>query len=93
MAARLAHLAAGGAGVRPEVADALVALLNHGLVPLVRDRGSSGAADLVQNAAVAAVLVGEGAVLTRTVTVVPGAEALAAAGLAALNPRRTRRCR
>jgi histidine ammonia-lyase len=86
MAARLAHLAAGGSGARPEVADALAALLNHDLVPLVRDRGSVGAADLVQNAAVAAVLVGEGAVLREDGTVVPGAEALAAAGLTPLEP-------
>jgi histidine ammonia-lyase len=86
MAARLAHLAAGGAGVRPIVAEALVALLNHGIVPLVRDRGSVGAADLAQNAAVAAVLVGEGAVLREDGSLVPGGEALAAAGITPLEP-------
>ncbi|HEY0373827.1 MAG TPA: aromatic amino acid lyase [Amnibacterium sp.] len=86
MAARLAHLAAGGAGVRPVVAEALVSLLNRGIVPLVRDRGSVGAADLVQNAAVAAVLVGEGAVLGDDGSITPGAEALAAAGIAPLEP-------
>lgn len=80
MAARLGHLAAGGAGVRPAVADALAALLNSGLVPAVPDRGSVGAADLVQNAAVAAVLLGEGRVLTEDGTA-PAAEALLAAGL------------
>ncbi len=86
MTARLAHLVAGGAGVRVEVADAIAALLNADVVPLVRDRGSVGAADLVQNAAVAAVLVGEGLVLTGDGAVVPGAEALAAAGLDPLEP-------
>jgi histidine ammonia-lyase len=80
MAARLAHLAAGGAGVRPEVADALAALLNSGVVPAVPDRGSVGAADLVQNAAVAAVLIGEGRVLTEDGTA-PGGDALRAARL------------
>lgn len=80
IAARLAHLAAGGAGVRPDVADALAALLNSGVVPAVPDRGSVGAADLVQNAAVAAVLLGEGRVLTDAGTV-PGADALRAAHL------------
>ncbi len=86
MGARLAHLVAGGSGARPAVAEALVELLNRGIVPLVRDRGSVGAADLVQNAAVAAVLVGEGAVLREDGSVVPAAEALAAAGLAPLEP-------
>lgn len=86
MAARLAHLVLGGAGTRPEVADALVALLNAGVVPLVRDRGSVGAADLVPNAAVAAVLIGEGQVLGEDGAAVPAAEALEAAGLAPLEP-------
>ncbi|MDQ1531315.1 MAG: histidine ammonia-lyase, partial [Microbacteriaceae bacterium] len=86
MAARLGHLARGGAGVRAEVADALVALLNADVVPLVRDRGSVGAADLVQNAAVAAVLVGEGLAIRADGTVVDGAQALADAGLEPLEP-------
>ncbi|MGN6743763.1 MAG: aromatic amino acid lyase, partial [Amnibacterium sp.] len=80
MAARLAHLVQGGAGARPEVADAIARLLNAGVVPLVRDRGSVGAADLVPNAAVAAVLVGEGQVLGEDGEARPAAEALAAAG-------------
>jgi histidine ammonia-lyase len=81
IAARLAHLVGGGSGARPEVADALAALLNAHVVPLVRDRGSVGAADLPQNAAVAAVLTGEGEVLRADGTPAPAAEALAAAGL------------
>jgi histidine ammonia-lyase len=47
----------------------------------VRDRGSVGAADLAQNAAVAAVLLGEGEVLRADGTAAPAAEALAAARL------------
>jgi histidine ammonia-lyase len=81
MATRVAQLALGGAGVRPAVADALVALLAADVVPLVRDRGSLGMADLALNAAVAQVLIGEGEVLREDGAVVPGAEALAAAGL------------
>jgi histidine ammonia-lyase len=81
IATRIAQLALGGAGVRPQVADALAALLGAGVVPLVRDRGSVGMADLALNAAVAQVLIGEGTVLTEEGAAVPAAEALAAAGL------------
>ncbi|GAA4740636.1 histidine ammonia-lyase [Amnibacterium soli] len=81
IATRVAQLALGGAGVRPQVADALAALLGAGITPLVRDRGSVGMADLALNAAVAQVLIGEGVALADDGTEVPGAEALAAAGL------------
>jgi histidine ammonia-lyase len=48
---RLANgLAAGHQGVRPEVADAIAAMLNAGRVPLVRSLGTVGQADLAQNA-------------------------------------------
>lgn len=81
MAARLAHLVAGGAGVRPAVAEALAALLNSGIVPAVPDRGSVGAADLTQYAAVAAVLLGEGRIRTDDGETAEAGPALAAAGL------------
>lgn len=81
MATRLAQFALGGAGARPQLADALAALLNAGIVPLVSERGSVGMADLALNAAVAEVLVGEGAVLTEEGRSVPGAQALSDAGL------------
>lgn len=82
IAARIAHLALGGSGARPELADALAALVNHDVVPFVPDRGSVGTADLALLAAVASVLIGEGTVLAADGGVVPGADALAAAGLA-----------
>lgn len=84
MATRLAQFALGGAGVRPQVADALAALLNAGVVPLVPERGSVGMADLALNAAVAEVLVGEGGVLTEDGRSVPSAQALSDAGLTPL---------
>lgn len=82
MTVRLAGLTAGGAGVRPALADALAALLNAGVEPVVPERGSVGAADLVQLAAVAAVLVGDGRVTTADGATVGGAVVLEAAGLA-----------
>ncbi|RIX27629.1 aromatic amino acid lyase [Amnibacterium setariae] len=84
MTVRVAQFALGGSGVRPEVAEALVGLLSADVVPFVPDRGSVGMADLALNAAVALVLIGEGAVLAEDGSVVSGAEALAAAGLVPL---------
>ncbi|HEU4698144.1 MAG TPA: histidine ammonia-lyase [Gemmatimonadales bacterium] len=52
-------------GVRPELVDALVALFNAGIVPLVPEQGSVGASgDLAPLSHVAMVLMGEGEVLT-----------------------------
>jgi histidine ammonia-lyase len=49
--ARLAnHLASGGPGARPELAQALVEALNSGRAPSVRSLGSVGMADLSANA-------------------------------------------
>jgi histidine ammonia-lyase len=84
MAVRVAQLALGGSGVRPEVADALVGLLNASITPFVPDRGSVGMADLALNAAVAQAVIGEGAVLADDGGVVSAAEALATAGLVPL---------
>ena len=70
--------------MRPEVADALVGLLTKQVTPFVPDRGSVGMADLALNAAVAQVVIGEGAVLTDDGEVISGAEALANAGLVPL---------
>jgi histidine ammonia-lyase len=51
-------------GVRPELVDALVALLNAGIVPLVPEQGSVGASgDLAPLSHVALALMGEGEVL------------------------------
>src|SRR3954452_14152088 len=51
-------------GVRPELVDALVALLNAGVVPLVPEQGSVGASgDLAPLSHIALSLMGEGHVL------------------------------
>ncbi|MFB9749347.1 aromatic amino acid lyase, partial [Leifsonia shinshuensis] len=63
VAARLAGFTRGGAGVRPELADAYAALLNAGVTPRIPSRGSVGAADLTALAEVAAVVTGAGTVL------------------------------
>jgi histidine ammonia-lyase len=74
-------LAVGLSGIRPEVVDLLVALLNAGIHPVVPSRGSVGASgDLAPLAHLALVLIGEGEATVGDATL-PGAEALAAAGL------------
>jgi histidine ammonia-lyase len=56
-------LATGLSGVRPAVAELLCALLNHGIHPVVPERGSVGASgDLAPLAHVALALAGEGEV-------------------------------
>jgi histidine ammonia-lyase len=77
-------LAKGFSGVRLETLDALIAMLNAGVHPCVPSRGSVGASgDLAPLAHLALVLVGEGEVLDAASARgrVPGAEALARAGL------------
>ena len=64
MALRANVLAKGYSGIRLETLDALVALLNAGVHPLVPSRGSVGASgDLAPLAHIALVLIGEGEVL------------------------------
>jgi histidine ammonia-lyase len=84
IAVRVAQFALGGSGVRADVAEALIGLLNAGITPFVPDRGSVGMADLALNAAVAQVVIGEGAVLSEDGRVISAAEALADAGLVPL---------
>ena len=86
IAARLAGFTRGGAGVRPELAEAYAALLGAGVHPVVPRRGSVGAADLTVLAEVAAVIAGDGLVLDEGGgRPRPAAEALAGAGLAPLS--------
>lgn len=80
MLARLAGFALGGAGVRPELAEAWIAVLNAGVIPAVHRTGSVGAADLTTLAAIARVISGEGFVRDGTGPVPAGA-ALHASGL------------
>ena len=69
-------------GVRPELVDALVAMLNAGVVPWVPEQGSVGASgDLAPLSHIALALMGEGQVLEQDRSA-PAARALEAAGLA-----------
>ena len=78
---RLATFATGASAVRPELAGALAALLNHRITPVVPRYGSVGASgDLMPSAYIARVLVGMGEAEFAGRRV-PAAEALASAGL------------
>jgi histidine ammonia-lyase len=84
MFARLAGMSRGGSGASPQLFEALRRLLDARIHPVVPSQGSVGAADLVQMAAVGAVLLGRGRVLlgpTGANGTRPAAEALAEAGL------------
>ena len=81
MLIRANTLAKGFSGIRPELLDALVALLNHGVHPVIPCKGSVGASgDLAPLAHMVLVLIGEGEAWYRAERM-PGAEALARAGL------------
>ena len=76
LALKALSLARGASGVRPEVVEALILLLNEDVLPIIPSRGSVGASgDLAPLAHMALVLVGEGRALLRGVEV-PAAEAL-----------------
>lgn len=82
MLLRLSTLATGHTGVRPETAELLAALLTHGITPVVHEYGSLGCSgDLAPLAHCALALMGEGSVRDASGSLVPAAEALAAAGL------------
>jgi len=79
---RLATLATGRTGVRPETAAAYAALLNAGITPIVPEYGSLGCSgDLAPLAACALAVMGEGQVRDASGTLRPAAEALAEAGI------------
>ncbi|MDP1662125.1 MAG: aromatic amino acid lyase, partial [Phycisphaerales bacterium] len=74
-------LSRGHSGVRPEVIQLLVGMLNKGVTPVVASIGSVGASgDLAPLAAVALAMIGEGACELDS-KVSPSEKALAAAGL------------
>jgi histidine ammonia-lyase len=82
MLLRARTLAMGRSGARPEVAEALLALLNAGIAPVVPEHGSLGASgDLAPLAHCALALLGEGDVETTAGGRTGAADALAAAGL------------
>lgn len=82
MLLRARTLAMGYSGARPELVDLILAMLGAGITPLVHEYGSLGASgDLAPLAHAALALIGEGSVEVDG-TVMPAAEAMAAAGLA-----------
>ncbi|EON22586.1 histidine ammonia-lyase [Nocardioides sp. CF8] len=82
MLLRLSTLATGHTGVRRETAQLLADLLTHGITPVVREYGSLGCSgDLAPLSHCALALMGEGEVRDAAGTLMPAAEALAAAGL------------
>ncbi len=84
MLLRLKTLASGLTGVRPIVVETLAAMLNAGIVPVVREYGSLGCSgDLAPLAHVALAAMGEGEVEIDG-SVIPAGEALAAANIAPL---------
>jgi len=86
MAIRVRTLAAGYSGVRPDLVDALVDLLNNGLTPAVPEHGSMGASgDLAPLAHIGLCLIGEGLMLVDGEPV-QGGRALQEAGLQPFRP-------
>jgi histidine ammonia-lyase len=78
-------LALGHSGVRREVVDRMIELLNRDLVPVVPERGSLGASgDLAPLAALALPLIGGGSLFVDG-RPVPAADALVSAGLEPLS--------
>ena len=81
MALKLASLAQGASGVRPETVALLEAMLEHDLTPLVPSQGSVGASgDLAPLSHMAATMIGVGEMIVGGHRM-PAAEALRAAGL------------
>ena len=82
MLLRLSTLATGHTGIRRETAQLMASLLSAGITPVVREYGSLGCSgDLAPLAHCALVLMGEGDVRDAQGTLMPAADALAAAGL------------
>ncbi|MEO0428207.1 MAG: histidine ammonia-lyase [Pseudomonadota bacterium] len=89
MALKLASLGRGASGTRWEIVTLLEGMLAAGVTPVVPVKGSVGASgDLAPLAHMTAVMIGEGEAEVAG-RILPGAEALAAAGLApvALGPK------
>lgn len=82
LATKAVSLARGHSGVRPALVDALLALFNAGITPVIPAKGSVGASgDLAPLAHLACVLIGEGQATTADGRVVSGAEAMREIGL------------
>jgi histidine ammonia-lyase len=84
LALKAMSLARGASGVRPVVVEALLALLDHDVLPAIPAKGSVGASgDLAPLAHLSLVLIGEGEAF-RGERVLDGTQALAAADVAPL---------
>ena len=82
LAMKAISLARGHSGVRPELANALLALANANITPIIPAKGSVGASgDLAPLAHLACVLIGEGHAKTADGQLVSGKEAMALIGL------------
>ncbi|MCY4452004.1 MAG: histidine ammonia-lyase [Immundisolibacterales bacterium] len=82
MVLKLLSLGRGASGVRWSVIELMEDMINEGVLPVVPEQGSVGASgDLAPLAHLAAVMIGEGEA-TRRGRTLPGAAALAEAGLA-----------
>jgi histidine ammonia-lyase len=81
MAMKIASLAQGHSGVRPELVDLMIEMFNRNLLPVIPSQGSVGASgDLTPLAHVAAAMIGDG-MISVAGEALPAAEALASAGL------------
>ncbi len=79
---RARSLSMGFSGARPELVDLQLALLNHGITPVVREHGSLGASgDLAPLSHCALSLIGEGEVFAADGGAEPTAAAMDRAGL------------
>ncbi|WP_075737571.1 histidine ammonia-lyase [Streptomyces acidiscabies] len=88
MLLRLSTLATGYTGIRPGTAELLAAVLSAGITPVIREYGSLGCSgDLAPLAQCALALMGEGEVRDASGTLMPAADALAAAGLTPVDLR------
>jgi len=82
LATKAVSLARGHSGVRPEIVDALLALLNANVLPCIPCKGSVGASgDLAPLAHMACVLIGEGEATLADGQQVTGAQAMRSIGL------------
>jgi histidine ammonia-lyase len=82
MALRINALAKGYSGIRPETLQQLIEMCNRGVHPIIPEQGSLGASgDLAPLAHMVLVMIGKGEAEYQGKRM-PGAEALAAAGLA-----------
>ncbi len=81
---RIISLTRGHSGVRPELVEALIGLINHGITPLVPEFGSVGASgDLAPLSHIALALLGKGRVIYNGAEL-DAADALGLAGMAPL---------